>query len=92
MNFLRIRLSSVALLAALTWAACSGAGKTGAETSPTPAADSTAELEAIYWARADSARMRFTEADVHFMTGMIGHHGQALVMADHAGQPPLDFP
>ncbi len=25
--------------------------------------------------------MRFTEADVHFMTGMIGHHAQALVMA-----------
>jgi len=29
----------------------------------------------------DSARMGFTAADVHFMTGMIGHHGQALVMA-----------
>ena len=24
---------------------------------------------------------RFTEADVHFMTGMIGHHAQALIMA-----------
>jgi uncharacterized protein (DUF305 family) len=25
--------------------------------------------------------MRFTQADVRFMTGMIGHHAQALVMA-----------
>jgi hypothetical protein len=28
--------------------------------------------------------MRFTDADVHFMTGMIGHHAQALVMSDLA--------
>jgi len=26
--------------------------------------------------------MRFTPADVHFMTGMIAHHAQALVMSD----------
>lgn len=44
---------------------------------PTP----TSDLEAIYRARSDSARMLFTPADVRFMTGMIGHHGQALVMA-----------
>ena len=42
---------------------------------------SDAELEALFWARADSARMRFTDADVHFVSGMIGHHAQALVMA-----------
>lgn len=28
--------------------------------------------------------MRFTEADTDFMTGMIGHHAQALVMANLA--------
>ena len=28
--------------------------------------------------------MRFTEADARFMTGMIGHHAQALVMAGFA--------
>lgn len=37
--------------------------------------------------------MRFTEADVHFMTGMISHHGQALVMAglapSHGASPQL---
>ncbi len=32
-------------------------------------------------ARADSVRLPWTEADADFMTGMIGHHAQALVMA-----------
>src|SRR4051812_1429936 len=34
--------------------------------------------------RADTTRPHFTQADVHFMTGMIGHHAQALVMAGWA--------
>lgn len=77
--------------AALVGTACGGgAAGAGPDVDPGPASDaeaqeterrSTAELEAIYRARADSARMRFTAADVHFMTGMIVHHGQALVMA-----------
>lgn len=45
---------------------------------------STAELEAIYKARTDSALMRYNEADVRFMTDMIHHHAQALVMAGFA--------
>ncbi len=52
-----------------------------------------AELEALYHARVDSARMRFTEADVAFMTGMIGHHAQALVLSamapTHGASPAL---
>ncbi|MGH7585520.1 MAG: DUF305 domain-containing protein [Gemmatimonadales bacterium] len=32
-------------------------------------------------ARADSARLPWTEADARFMTNMIGHHAQAIVMA-----------
>ncbi|RMF55565.1 MAG: DUF305 domain-containing protein [Bacteroidetes bacterium] len=52
---------------------------------PAPAARAStppsADLEALYWARQDSARTRFTEADVHFVTGMIVHHAQALVMS-----------
>ena len=43
-----------------------------------------AEIEALYHARMDSARMRFTPADVEFVTGMIGHHAQALIMSDLA--------
>lgn len=49
---------------------------------PVPAEGSlsAAEFEAIFRAREDSARMRFTDADVAFVRGMIGHHAQALVM------------
>jgi uncharacterized protein (DUF305 family) len=43
-----------------------------------------AEIEALYHARTDSARMRFNQADVDFVTGMIGHHAQALIMSDLA--------
>ena len=68
----RAHLATGALLA-LTMAACGG---TAAHTTN----GSAAELEAIYRARTHSARMRFTEADVRFITGMIGHHAQALVM------------
>jgi uncharacterized protein (DUF305 family) len=60
------------LLAALA-TACTRARTSGAAATP--------PLEALYRARTDSARMRFTAADAHFMTGMIAHHGQALVMA-----------
>lgn len=42
---------------------------------------SGAEIEALYRARQDSARMRFVGADVEFVTGMISHHAQALVMS-----------
>ncbi len=68
------------VLAALTLSACAGTPHTPAP-APEPAA-SEAELEALFYARLDSARMRFTNADVHFMTGMIAHHAQALVMSD----------
>lgn len=80
MRVTRTGLAVQALLVVLATAACGGAPRPAAEPTPEPAT-STAELEAIYRARTDSARLRFTEADVRFMTGMIGHHAQALVMA-----------
>lgn len=43
--------------------------------------DNKSELEELYWARIDSSRMSFTQADVKFMTGMIAHHAQALIMS-----------
>ena len=77
------RWTIATLLAVFASAACSGA-RTGVESpAPRPSA-STAELEALFRARSDSALMRFTEADVRFMTGMISHHAQALVMAGFA--------
>jgi uncharacterized protein (DUF305 family) len=39
---------------------------------------------AIARAREDSARYPYTAADVEFMTGMIAHHAQAIVMANMA--------
>jgi uncharacterized protein (DUF305 family) len=49
-----------------------------------PAPSRTTDLEALYRARLDSARLRFTPADARFITAMIGHHTQALVMASLA--------
>ena len=76
---------SILLIAALA-AGCGGTAGAGPASAPEPAlaADSIAEIEALFRARTDSARTRFTEADIDFMTGMIGHHAQALVMAELA--------
>src|SRR5438128_1083854 len=48
-----------------------------------------AVLAAVGWATAartqtDSARPRYTAADVQFMTGMIVHHAQAVLIAGWA--------
>ncbi|MEM0961004.1 MAG: DUF305 domain-containing protein [Bacteroidota bacterium] len=45
---------------------------------------STEDLEALYWQRQQEAMSRYTQADVTFMTMMIGHHAQALVMSGMA--------
>lgn len=74
------RRTIASLLALFASAACGGA-RTGVELPAPSSAVSAAELEALYRARLDSALARFTEADVRFMTGMISHHAQALVMA-----------
>jgi uncharacterized protein (DUF305 family) len=91
MNTRPARQTVPALLAVLAMAACGGArAKAGPAT---PADASAAEIEALFRARTDSARMRFSEADVHFVTGMIGHHGQAIVMArlapTHGASPSI---
>jgi uncharacterized protein (DUF305 family) len=56
----------------------------GQETATQSTRLTEAEIEALYHARTDSARMRFSQADVEFVTGMIGHHAQALIMSDLA--------
>lgn len=40
-----------------------------------------AQLEALYWQRLADSRSHFVQADVDFMSKMIVHHAQALVMA-----------
>ena len=72
---------TAAFLLVLATAACSSTGSITTDAPSQPTTGSASELETLYWARQDSARTLFTEADVHFMTGMIGHHAQALVMS-----------
>lgn len=43
-------------------------------------------MEALYWERVKNSRMSFSDADVKFMTGMIAHHAQALIMSRLAPQ------
>ena len=71
-------------IGALVLQACAGIGGSEAQTPNASTRMSDAELEALYRARQDSALMRVSDADVRFMTGMIGHHAQALVMAGFA--------
>jgi len=71
-------LAAAAAVASL--AACGGKKPS---TAPTPS-DPTVEDKYILKARADSARLPYTVADIRFMSGMISHHAQAIVMAKWA--------
>ena len=69
-----------ALLGSVAVTACGGS-RQATSTAPQPAPTIHGDPAAIANARPDSNRFPFTEADVHFMTGMIHHHAQALSMA-----------
>ncbi len=69
---------SILVLAIFALSACQSTSSV--TTTPQPQEDKS-ELEALYWARQEQARQRFTKADVDFMTGMIAHHAQALIMS-----------
>jgi len=66
-------LTITALLGAVALAGC-GSAASSSQAVLTPAAQ----------AKADSGRPAYTAADVHFMSGMIGHHAQAVLMAGWA--------
>lgn len=72
-----------ALVGATTIAACS-TGTGGMQMSTLPSAPPGSRPAAVAQARADSARHPYTEADINFMSGMISHHAQAIVMAHWA--------
>lgn len=74
---------AAALLIAATVAACTSATQAVARISQ-PAPSGQGESSAIAKAKADSARYPYTAADIHFMSAMIGHHTQAIVMAGWA--------
>ncbi len=76
--------ATVTLLAATVGSiACGGASRaktsTGLGSTVSRVARSPAEIAA-----ADSGRPPFTKADVDFVSGMIGHHAQAVLMAGWA--------
>ena len=75
-----LRWTSAFLTAALTLAAC-GSNRTETGVSPEPAPAGQDDIAARAKAKADSARYPHTEADVRFMTHMIGHHAQAIVIS-----------
>ncbi len=62
---------------------CGGSSQHTMRTSPEPSGNGGVNA-AVAKAKADSARYPYTAADVSFMTDMIGHHAQALVMAGWA--------
>ena len=74
------RAIAATLLVVGAIAACS-TNRGAVRTSPQSATASPSDVAAVAKARADSARYPYTAADVHFMSGMIGHHAQAIVMA-----------
>jgi uncharacterized protein (DUF305 family) len=95
MTILRARGLITSLLCATAVAACSTTTGGGSQmsTMPAPARAPGGGPAAVAQARADSARHPYTEADIHFMSGMIGHHAQAIVMArwapNHEASPAI---
>jgi uncharacterized protein (DUF305 family) len=79
MYALRTRALMLLLIAS---SACSSAPRTTAITPASPTV--TTNAEAIGRAREDSLRYPYIEADVRFMTNMIGHHAQAIEVAKWA--------
>jgi uncharacterized protein (DUF305 family) len=78
------RWIALVVVATCALAACTSTHRGAVQTSPEPARAHQSELSDSARARADSVRHPYTQADVDFMSHMIGHHAQALVMAGWA--------
>ena len=80
-------LRGIYALFALAVSACATASQSTSTTSTSapvttaPTLSPEAEAAAIAQARADSVRKPYTAADVEFMSHMIHHHAQAIVMS-----------
>ena len=79
----RTRRITAALLMAIGAAGCGSVTGGSAQASAQPPIPRPSP-STIAQAKADSVRHPYTEADVQFMSGMIGHHAQAIVMANWA--------
>lgn len=79
------------ILGCLTLGPAAACGAGTAETPPEQPSPSNAAIEQA--ALADSVRRTYTQGDIDFMSGMIHHHAQALVMArmapSHGASPSM---
>lgn len=78
------RRIAAGVLLGLAVAACSRATRASTRTGVAPRAGDQAILSPAAQAMADSGRPPYSAADVHFISGMISHHAQALLMAGWA--------
>lgn len=89
-TFLMTRIRALSVLTVLfgpiVAVGCASAGPATTGSATGPSDTDRARLEALYRARTDSAFLTVHEADARFMTGMIHHHAQALVMSHLAPQ------
>jgi uncharacterized protein (DUF305 family) len=69
---------------ALAVAGCAASTQSAPAPQPVRPITAPGTLTPAAQARADSGRPPYTRADVKFMQGMIGHHAQAIVMANWA--------
>ena len=77
----RARRMMATFLGATALSACSTTGAVRTQTAALPIPAPKPNAAAVAQAKADSARHPYTEADIRFMSSMIGHHAQAMVMA-----------
>lgn len=78
------RTVGIATLLAAVAMTASIAPPLAAQATSMASASAPGEAAAIARARADSARLPYTRADIDFMSGMIGHHAQAIVISKWA--------
>lgn len=73
-------------------AACGGS-RSAVQSVPPGPVRILGDSAAIANAKPDATRFPYTEADVHFISGMIGHHAQAITMArlaeSHGASPSI---
>ena len=84
MSTSRIGAFGAILLATGLAAACGGSRSRVVQSVPPTPVRILGDSAAIANAKPDATRFPHTQADVHFISGMIGHHAQAITMAQLA--------
>jgi uncharacterized protein (DUF305 family) len=73
-------LATAALLAVVTCNSCRSTGSTQSPPIVQPGAPGQASRVVSATSATDQSKVQYTQADVRFMQGMIGHHAQAVEM------------